>query len=199
MGLSLQPQETVSAAVGRALESMRSVLIVKWTDWLAGRMAQVDILDRPTIERQTALLVDVVIEMNGPLRHQVADLWFDSCDSYGRAAAARGLASGEVVEEIQYLRELLIRHLSETIVALPARQSMAAVLRLNRFIDQGIAHAVVGYTDVLVESLLNQQGIAVTASEPNAGETHKRLDQLERELKALQSTRPQASPRPSDH
>ncbi len=189
MGLTLHPQAPASAAVGRALESKRALLIMKWTDWLAGRMAQVDILDRPTIERQTALLVDVLIEMTGPLRHQVAGLWFNSCDSYGRAAAARGLASGEVVEEIQYLRELLIRHVSETIAALPARQSMAAFLRLNRFIDQGIAHAVVGYTDVLVESLLNQRGIAVSTSEPDANETQKRLDELEEELKAVRAQR----------
>ncbi len=189
MGLTLRPQTPASAAVSRALEAKRGLLIVKWADWLTSRMAQVDIQDRPTIERQTALLVDIVIEMTGPLRHQVDGLWFNACDGYGRAAAARGLASGEVVEEIQYLRELLIRHLSEVIAALPARQSMAGVLRLNRTIDQGIAHAVVGYTDVLVESLLNQQGIAVSTSELGATETHTWLDELEEELKAVQAQR----------
>ncbi len=189
MGLTLRPQTPASTALMRALQSQRPLLIQKWADWLAGRMAQVDILDRPTIERQTSILVDVMIEMSGPFRHQAEGLWFNTCDAYGRAAAGRGLASGEVVEEIQYLRELLIRYLSEFIAALPARQSMAAVLRLNRLLDQAIAHAVVGYTDILVESLLNQQGIAVTASEPESGQVGKRLDELEEELKALQARR----------
>jgi hypothetical protein len=189
MGLTIRPLTPASTAIERALVANRTKLINQWSDWLASRMAQVDILDRPTSDRQVALLIDVLIEKCGPLRSQVGELWFDTCDSYGRTAAARGLAAGEVVEEIQYLRELLIRHLSEIIAALQARQSMAAVLRLNRIIDQGIAHAVVGYTDVLVESLLNQRGIAVSTTEPGAGETTKRLEELEKELNEVRSRR----------
>jgi hypothetical protein len=142
-------------------------------------------MDRPTLERQLALLVDTMVEMAGPLRRQVAEIWFSACDTYGRSAAARGLAAGEVVEEIQHLRELLIRELSEIIAALPARQSMAVVLRLNRFLDRGIAHAVVGYTDILVESLLNKRGVVLNASEPGENHMEERLSQLEEELEAL--------------
>jgi len=65
------------------------------------------------------------------------------------------------------------------------RQSMAAVLSLNRLIDTGTAHAVVGYTDALVESLLERQGIPLGAHETEESEVEDRLAQLERELVEL--------------
>ncbi len=189
MGLTARPSSPALAAVGRSLSSGRDRLIALWSDWLMGRMSQAPHLDRPTIERQLALLIDVMIEMSGPLRRQGTELWFNACDAYGRTAAARGLAAGEVVEEIQHLRELLIRDLSEVIAALPARQSLATVLRLNRFIDRGISHAVVGYTDVLVETLLNKRGVTFGVSELGEDVVNKRLDQLEEELASLRNRR----------
>lgn len=185
MGLTARPTRPALAAIGRSLKADRDRLIAQWADWLAERMSQTPVVDRPTIERQLALLMDIVIEMAGPLRRQIAELWFDACDAYGRTAAARGLAAGEVVEEIQHLRELLIHNLGEVIAALPARQSMAAVLRLNRMLDRGIAHAVVGYTDVLVETLLERRGVVLDASEPGTNTVRERLDQLEEELAAF--------------
>lgn len=149
------------------------------------RMSQAAAVDRPTIERQLALLIDIVIEMVGPLRRQVEELWFDACDSYGRTAAARGLAAGEVVEEIQHLRDLLMHNLADVIAALPARQLMAAILRLNRGLDRGIAHAVVGYTDVLVETLMERGGVILDASGPGNSTVSQRLTQLEEELAAF--------------
>jgi len=182
MGLAARPTNPALAAVARSLEAKREILIAQWADWLMGRMSQDPIIDRPTIERQLALLLDIVIELTGPLRRQIEELWFDACDAYGRTAAARGLAAGEVVEEIQHLRELLIHHLADVIAALPARQLMAAVLRLNRALDRGIAHAVVGYTDVLVETLMEKGGVALTASGPGNNPVHQRLGLLEEEL-----------------
>ncbi|MFQ5704872.1 MAG: hypothetical protein ACE5HT_12730 [Gemmatimonadales bacterium] len=189
MGVTTRPSNPAITAVGRSLESNRDHLVRKWADWLAGRMSQVPIVNRDTIERQLALLVDIVIETTGPLRRQVAELWFNACDTYGRTAAARGLAAGEVVEELQHLRELLIRDLSEVIAALPSRQSLTAVLRLNRLLDKGISHAVVGYTDVLVETLLNQRGVVLDASEGGEIDIVRMLAHLEDELAALKKRR----------
>lgn len=186
MGLTLRPSNPALLAVGRALQVNRERLIAEWTRWISQRMAQTPGLSRPSVERQTTLIIDIMIELAGPLRRQVAELWFTASDLYGRTAAARGLAAGEVVEELQHLRELLIRTLSETVVALPARQAMAAVLRLNRLLDRGLAHAVVGYTDALVESLLNRQGVPVASSGPTADEALQRLEQLQDELAQLQ-------------
>ena len=189
MGLTARPSKPALAAVGRSLESSRDRLIAQWANWIASRTSEVPLVDRNTLDRQLALLIDAMIEMTGPLRRQVTELWFNACDGYGRTAAARGLAAGEVVEELQYLRELLIRHLSELIASLPARQSMATVLRLNRHLDRGIAHAVVGYTDVLVEMLLNRRGVLLAASDPGKDDVQERLAHIEEELAVLRRKR----------
>jgi len=142
-----------------------------------------------TLERQLRLLIDLLIETAGPLRRAAVELWLIASEGYGRTAAERGLAAGEVVEELQHLRELLIRHLSELIAALPARASMATVLRLNRILDTGLTHAVVGYTDTLVETLFAQRGVPVGASGPVEDEIAQRLTNMETELERLRQAR----------
>ncbi len=189
MGTTARTTRPALEAIGRSIKAERDSLIRKWADWLIGRHSEATTFDRHTIERQLGLLVDIVVEMAGPLRRQLAELWFDACDQYGRTAAARGLAAGEVVEEIQHLRELLIHELAAVIAALPTRQTMAALLRLNRTLDRGIAHAVVGYTDVLVEMLLNKRGVLIDTSEPGEKAVHQSLDQLEEELRTFRERR----------
>ena len=96
-------------------------------------------------------------------------------------------------------RELLIRRLSETVAILPPRQSIAAVLRLNRVLDRGLAHAVVGYTDALVETLLNRRGRADRGdpSPPRtrscSGSTH--LEEELAQLRPKNQVAPAVSPR----
>ena len=99
----------------------------------------------------------------------------------------RGLAAGEVVEELQFLRELLIRNLAPVLAAMRARQGMAIMLRLNRVIDKGIAVAVVGYTDALVATLFAQNGVPAFATEYDAGEVERQLDAIEQQLHARQA------------
>ncbi len=185
MGLTVRPSSNALTAVSRAMQAGRDELVREWATWITHRTAQGPHVDRPTLERQLRLLVDIVIQLTSPVRRRAAQLWFESCSHYGKVAATRGLAAGEVVEEIQRLRELLIHHLSDIIAALPARNSMAAVLRLNRQLDKGIAQAVVGYTDELVETLFKQNGVPVFVHNQPDKEIARRLDQLEAELAAL--------------
>jgi hypothetical protein len=181
----MRPSNPALQAVTGTLTAQRDRLVFRWSTWIAERMTQAPHIQRPTVERHLTLLVDLLIELSGPLRRRVTELWYQSCEAYGQTAAARGLAAGEVVEEIQELRDLLIRALSDTVASLPARQSMAAVLRLNRILDRGLAHAVVGYTDALVETLLNRRGVPLVASEPAEDEVLQRLETLEEELEQL--------------
>jgi hypothetical protein len=185
MGLSTRPSNPAIVAARAAMLAVRDDLVAQWTQWVLARTAGVPGVVDTTLERQFGLLVDILIEVAGPLRRQGAELWFHASDAYGRLAAIRGLAAGEVVEEIQHLRELLIRHLSEAVFSMPARQSMAVLLRLNRIVDKCISHAVVGYTDELVETLLDKRGVPVTAAEPAEMVITERLAQLEDELARL--------------
>lgn len=181
----MRPSQPTLLAVSRALSAQRDVLVEQWSRWILARWGKTSTIRPQTLERQIRLLVDLLIETAGPLRRAALELWLLASEGYGRTAAERGLAAGEVVEELQHLRELLIRLLSELIAALPARGSMATVLRLNRILDSGITHAVVGYTDTLVETLFAQRGVPVGESGPFEDEIAQRLAHLEAELAQL--------------
>ena len=170
---------------GRVIAEMRDSMVSQWADWLGDRMTSAPTIPRATVEREFRLLFDVMTEMVGPLRREVNTVWFHVCEHYGRVGSARGLAAGEVVEELQFLRELLIRNLAPVLVAMRARQGMAIMLRLNRVIDKGVAVAVVGYTDALVATLFSQNGVPSFDAEQDVGDVERQLDALEQELQAV--------------
>jgi hypothetical protein len=172
-------------AAGRIIGEMRDSMVSQWADRLGDRMTAAPTIPRSTVERQFRLLFDVMTEMVGPLRREVNAVWYHVCEHYGRVASARGLAAGEVVEELQFLRELLIRELAPILVAMRARQGMAIMLRLNRVIDKGVAVAVVGYTDALVATLFSQNGVPLSSTDQDIGEVERQLDALEQELQGV--------------
>jgi hypothetical protein len=172
-------------AASRVIADARDAMVVQWADWLGDRITAAPTIPRATVEREFRLIIDTLAEMVGPLRREAQIVWFHVCEHYGRVAAARGLAAGEVVEELQYLRELLIRHLSHAFSALRPRQMLAIILRLNRVIDKGIAVAVVGYTDALVATLFAQNGVPALATEYDAADVVRHLHGLEAELAAV--------------
>lgn len=172
-------------AAGRVIAEMRDTMVSQWADWLGDRMTAAPTIPRSTVERQFRLLFDVMAEMVGPLRREVNAVWYHVCEHYGRVASARGLAAGEVVEELQFLRELLIRELAPILVAMRARQGMAIMLRLNRVIDKGVAVAVVGYTDALVATLFSQNGVPLSSTDQDLAEVERQLDALEQELQSV--------------
>jgi hypothetical protein len=171
---------------GRIIAEMRDSMVSQWTEWLRERQpGAAHTIPRAIVEREFRLLFDVMTEMVGPLRREVNSIWFHVCEHYGRVASARGLAAGEVVEELQFLRELLIRNLAPVLVAMRARQGMAIMLRLNRVIDKGVAVAVVGYTDALVATLFSQNGVPAIGGDHDFGEVERQLDALEQELQTV--------------
>ncbi len=172
-------------AAGRVIADMRDSMVAQWADSLGDRITAAPTIQRATVEREFRLLIDVLTHMVGPLRREVRAVWNRACEHYGRSASARGLAAGEVVEELQYLRELLIRNLAPVLAAMRARQGMAIMLRLNRVLDRGVAVAVVGYTDALVATLFAQNGVPVPDTEHEPGEIDRQLAALEAELAAV--------------
>ena len=172
-------------AAGRVISELRDQMVVQWADWLGDRITATPTIPRPLVEREFRILLDVIAQMVGPLRREVGSIWLRACEHYGRAAATRGLAAGEVVEELQYLRELLIRNLAPVLAAMRARQGMAIMLRLNRVIDRGIAVAVVGYTDALVATLFAQNGVPSFRAEHDLLDFERQLSALETELRGV--------------
>jgi hypothetical protein len=176
----LRASHPTLVVASRAISTERDTMVTRWSDWLGERMTASRSVRRPLIERQLRLILDLLIALVGPLRREAKPIWGRVTEHYGRLAAARGLAAGEVVEEMQYLRELLIRHLAPAIAALRPRQGMALLLRLNRLVDKGVAMAVVGYTDALVHTML-----APSADTPLSGPPGVDPDQLKHELDAF--------------
>lgn len=176
-------------AAGRVIAESRDVMVAQWADWLGDRITATPTIPRATVEREFRLIIDALTAMVGALRREAGVVWLHVCEHYGRVAAARGLAAGEVVEELQYLRELLIRNLASAFVTMRPRQSLAIVLRLNRVLDKGIAIAVVGYTDALVATLFAQNGVPVPSSEYDPTEVQRQLAALEHELAGVSQAR----------
>src|ERR1051325_316379 len=129
-------------------------MVARGMPWLGDRLTATSAVPCEVVRQELTLLIDVFASMVGPLRRETKAIWLRISELYGSHAHPRGLAAGEVVEELQFLRELLIRFLAPAIAALRPRQGMALLLRLNRLVDRGVAMAVVGYTDALVRSLL---------------------------------------------
>ena len=158
-------------------------MVAQWIAWLGDRLTASSAVPTGLVREELTLLIDVFASMIGPLRRETKAIWLRSAEAYGRHAAMRGLAAGEVVEEMQYLRELLIRYLAPAIAALRPRQGMALLLRLNRLVDRGVAMAVVGYTDELVLGLLPESADGPPGRRtPDPAELTQALHEIRNEL-----------------
>lgn len=171
--------------VGKVMAEHRDSVVREWAGWLTARVSSAVPIPRPTIERELCLLFDILVESVGPMRRSVNEVWHHATEHFGRMGAARGLAAGEIVEEIQYLRELLTRRLGPLLTTLRQRQAMAIILRLNAMLDKGIAVAVVGYTDALVATLFTQNGVPTPETAPDTHDLDRQVEELEAELHSV--------------
>jgi hypothetical protein len=176
-------------AASRVIFDLRDEMVTQWADWLGDRMQTSTTIPRPIIERELRLIIELLGEMVGPVRREIEPVWNHACEHFGRLAAARGLAAGEVVDEMQFLRELLIRNLAPVLAAMRPRRAMAIMLQLNRVLDKGIGVTVVGYTDALVATIFAQNGVPGPGTAVDAEEVDRHLEQLEGELAAVTRNR----------
>jgi hypothetical protein len=170
--------------IGRGIAAARSDLAGLWHEWILSRQAGGSPVEPSELIRPLRLILDLLVHMAGPMRREARDSWFAANELYGRLAEARGLSAGEVVDELQYLRELLIRELGDLFVALPSRQQLPAVLRISRVLDLAVTSAVVGYTDALVAKMFSREGVPVPTAE-NLRELLAQIGELEEEVRRL--------------
>lgn len=172
--------------VSRGILAARDGLVSRWAEWIVERQSeggqQVESLE---LRRTLCLIVGLLAQMTGPLRRETRETWYAATEMYGRLAEWRGLSAGEVVDELQHLRELLIVEIGDLIVAMPARQQLPAVLRLNRVCDTGVSNAVVGYTDALVAKMFSKDGVPVPTAD-SLNELLAQIRALESEVKSLE-------------
>jgi hypothetical protein len=159
--MQLDPVEMQQWVVARSDQ-----VVSRWLSEVTKRLER-----RPT--RLVALLrrfyetfVDMLPEVLGPYRRQVRPMWQEAARLYGEFGAKRGLAAGEVIEEFQVLRGSLIRLLlSDPLMPPDSVPALREVLRLNRFVDQGVSHASIGYTDTLFSTLVSGTGVPESMSD----------------------------------
>ncbi|HEY2804806.1 MAG TPA: hypothetical protein VGI92_03020 [Gemmatimonadales bacterium] len=184
-----RPSAPTLIAVGRRIAAARTELVNAWFDSILERQAGTLVIEPSELRRTLCLIVSLLGHMTGPLRRETRDAWYAATELFGRLAEARGLSAGEVVDEIHHLRQLLIIELGDIIVALPARQQLPAVLRVDRVCDAGVSNAVVGYTDALVAKMFARDGVPVPAADSLAEILASRLS-LEEELRLLDERLP---------
>lgn len=146
----------------------------------------------PAVEALTVEFFDLFLAMlpHGlrPFKEQVEPIWAQAAGLFGSMAAQRGLAAGEVIEEFQFLRAAVIRFLyAEPPVAGPLRISLRDLLRVNRFVDRGVAQASVGHTDALFFALFQGAGVSQGLTEENVAEIREQLDIIREEFRQVDS------------
>ena len=141
----------------------------------------------PIIDDFMSLLVAILPSLLGPLRGEVRPIWDRCAELFGATAAQRGLAAGEVIEELQVLRELVIRELyRDPPMGGQVPLSLREILHLNRAIDRAVTHGSVGHTDALFFELF-EQGERQDPVPPSAlaEEVRKQLGALRAEFEAM--------------
>jgi len=124
--------------------------------------------------------LDVYRDQAMPLFHQAAEL-------YGHLAAVRGLAAGEAVEEVQLLREVILRYLYRHPPASGQGLGLRELLQLSRLVDHAVTHTSIGHTDTLFFNLFQGNGVPEGPTPEILNEVRDQLQALRQELASLQS------------
>lgn len=149
---------------------------------IGGHPAGVDLL----LDRFFTLLVDLLPGSLSPYRPQFEPLWRSSAELYGSVAAMRGLAAGEVIEEFQFVREGLIRHLFSDPPKVPRTALLLRdILRINRIVDRGVTYASVGHTDTLFFALFRGSGAPRGLDPERMAELNEQLESLNADAATL--------------
>lgn len=180
-----------SADLSRWLEGHREAISRRWFVEVRSRGERIESPVAELLEEFLELLVRFLPLGVGPLRDQVEPIYQQAAELYGNVGAIRGLAAGESVEEMQLLREVLLRFLYRHPPrgdADPASvMGLREFLRLNRMVDLAVTQASVGHTDTLFFNLLHEAGVADPANESTLDPIRSQIMAFSEELTRLES------------
>jgi hypothetical protein len=120
----------------------------------------------------------------GEHREPAEEVWQQATHLFGSLALRRGLAAGEVVEELQFLRGVILKTLVDAmpnaaVQAMPFRD----LLVLNRVLDMGVVQASVAYVDDLFFAHLQGSGVAEQVTPELVEEITRQLEVCRRDLR----------------
>lgn len=166
-----------------------------WAEILAREVGSGAVTER-VLRRFVDDLVGMLPLLLGSRRELVQPLWTRTAELFGTMAAKRGLAAGEVIEELHILRELVIRELyREPPLDATVPLSLREVLRLSRALDAAVTHASVGHTDAMFFQFFETDGVAPSSHADIAGEAERELETIGAELAAIVAHDPSAERR----
>lgn len=123
----------------------------------------------------------------GSRKEEAEELWQSSAHFYGTFAFLRGLVAGEVVEELELLRAVILRMLLPDMVTQGGADSrlLRDVLLLNRILDTAVVQASVSYVDDLIFAHLQGSGVPAPMTGELQEELRRQLENLEGERESL--------------
>lgn len=181
-GRSLTPDELVAW-----IETHREGMADRWLLELRSRVEDLDESEETLLREFLDLLVRFLPETLGTFKDQVSPLYHQAAELYGHLAAIRGLAAGEAVEEVQLLREVILRFLYRHPPGAGQGLGLRELLQLSRLVDQAVTHTSVGHTDTLFFNLFHGNGVPESAGPEILAEVRDQLQSLRDELDRLQA------------
>ena len=153
-GSSVDPGDLAKWLEGKTLR-----IAARWAEVLKTSGSSWHDALMPVLRGFSRGLVSFLPGMLTPYRAQVFPLWSECAEIFGSVAARRGLSAGDVIEEFQALREVLIRVFYRSLAdELGRGLSLREIVQLNRVLDAGVTRASIGHTDLLFFSLIRGSG-----------------------------------------
>ncbi len=133
-----------------------------------------------------AYMVSFLPACVGQRRDEGMAIWQQATHLYGSLAVRRGLAAGEVVEEIQLLRGVILRlylaDFSEGGGEARGGIRPREILALNEVLDAGVARASIAYVDDLFFAHVQGPGFLPEMDEETSREILRQLEGFREEL-----------------
>ena len=176
------PSLSVSGDLADWLHERSPGIAERWAEGLLAAHSSRTRASEPVVRPFCRGLVSLLPGMLSPYRTQILPLWSEGAELFGSVAARRGLSAGEVIEEFQMLREIIVRMMFEQPPVGRGRGlQLREVLQLNRTVDIGVTQASVGHTDLLFFSLIHGSGVPAPLGPGDVGEVREQIRALQDE------------------
>ncbi len=170
--------------LSRWLEAQEVGIAARWYQELRSASAQVGEEGDALLKRVADQMVSLIPGCFGEGRETGLEVWQSAAHLYGSLAFRRGLAAGEVVEELQLLRNVILR--TFLLGAPPGgggdglRNGIPPLdlLTLNRVLDLAVSRASIAYVDDLFFAHLQGSGVS-------EGITSEWVEEMDRQLEGF--------------